>query len=110
MEGRNVTETTAQSADLQRRQYRMLLGLSKAIATHRNLSDLLPDLAGHLRDLFDFQSLGITLHDRSRNVMRVHISETSEPAVQQFPAEIPIEGSIAGWVWQRQQPFVTRDV
>jgi hypothetical protein len=105
-----VTENTAQSADWQRRQYRMLLGLSKAIATHRNLSDLLHDLAGHLRDLVDLRCLGITLHDGSRRVMRVHILETSEPAVWQFPSEIPIEWSIAGWVWQHQQPFVTRDV
>jgi formate hydrogenlyase transcriptional activator len=105
-----MTETTAQSADLQRRQHRTLLELSKAIATHRNLSDLLHDLAGHLRDLVDFRSLDIMLHDSSRHVMRLHILETSEPAVQQFPSEIPIEGSIAGWVWQHQQPFVTRDV
>ncbi|HEX9869366.1 MAG TPA: hypothetical protein VGC99_12385, partial [Candidatus Tectomicrobia bacterium] len=71
----------------------MLLGLSKAIATHRNLSDLLHDLAGHLHDLFDFEYLGITLHDGSRNVMRLHILETSEPAEHQFPAEVSIEGS-----------------
>jgi hypothetical protein len=61
-----VTETTVQSTDLQRRQYRTLLGLSKAIATHRNLSDLLHDLAGHLRDLVDFRYLGVSLHDGSR--------------------------------------------
>ena len=105
-----MTETTVQSADLQRRQYRTLLGLSKAIATHRNLSDLLHDLAGHLRGLVDFRYLGVSLHDGSRHVMRLHILETSEPAVRQFPSEIPIEGSIAGWVWQHQQSFVTRDV
>jgi hypothetical protein len=96
MEGRNVTETTVQSADWQRRQYRTLLGLSKAIATHRNLSDLLHDLASHLRDLVDFRYLAVSLHDGSRRVMRVHIPETSEPAVRQFPSEIPIEGSIVG--------------
>lgn len=42
--------------------------------------------------------------------MRVHILETSEPAEQQLPSEIPIAGSIAGWVWQHQHPFVTPDV
>jgi hypothetical protein len=106
MEGRNVTETTVQSADLQRRHYRTLLGLSKAIATHRNLSDLLHDLAGHLHDLVDFRYLGVSRRDRSRHVMRLHILKTSEPVVRPFPAEILIEGSIAGWVWQHQQPFV----
>jgi formate hydrogenlyase transcriptional activator len=106
----NVPETTIQSTDWQRRQYRTLLDLSKAIATHRKLPDLLYELAGHLRDLVDFRSLGVWLHDGSRHVMRMHTLETSEPAVRQLPSEIPVEGSIAGWVWQHQQPFVTPDV
>jgi formate hydrogenlyase transcriptional activator len=71
---------------------------------------MVSDLAGHLRHLVDFRYLSVSLHDGSRNVMRVHILETSEPAVRQFPSEIPMEGSIAGWVWQHQQPFVRRDV
>jgi formate hydrogenlyase transcriptional activator len=78
--------------------------------THRNLSDLLHDLAGHLHDLVDIRYLGVSLHDGSRHVMRLHILETSEPAVRPCPSEIPIEGSVAGWVWQHQQPFVTPDV
>jgi len=50
------------------------------------------------------------LHDASRNVMRLHIMETREPAFGQLPAEIPIEGSISGWVWQNQPPVVVRGV
>jgi formate hydrogenlyase transcriptional activator len=88
----------------------MLLELSKAIASHHNLSDLLHDLAGQLHDLFDFHYLGIMLHDGARNVMRLHIVETSEPAMYQAPAEVPVEGSIAGWVWQNQQPVIIHDI
>jgi formate hydrogenlyase transcriptional activator len=105
-----VSENMAQGADLRLRRYEALLGPSKAIATHRNLSDLLHHLAGHLRDLFDFHNLGIMLHDASRNLLCLHIPETSEPAMWRFPTEIRIEGSITGWVWQNQQPFVTSDV
>jgi transcriptional regulator with GAF, ATPase, and Fis domain len=110
MGGRNVSENTAQSADLRLRRYEALLGPSKAIATHRNLPDLLHHLAGHLRDLFDFHNLGIMLHDASRNVLCLHILEINEPAMWRFPTGIPIEGSITGWVWQNQQPFATSDV
>jgi formate hydrogenlyase transcriptional activator len=95
---------------LQPQQYRTLLELSKAIASHRNLSDLFHDLAGRLGYLFDFHYLGVMLHDAPRNVMRLHIMETSEPAFGQLPTEIPIEGSISGWVWQHQQPVVVSDV
>ncbi|HKX27014.1 MAG TPA: hypothetical protein VJ302_04900, partial [Blastocatellia bacterium] len=66
----------AQSLDLQQQQYRTLFELSKAIASHRNLSDLFHDLAVRLNQIFDFHSIGILLHDESRNVMRVHILET----------------------------------
>jgi len=36
--------------------------------------------------------------------------ETTEPTLRELPTEINIEGSIAGWVWQNQQAFVTGDV
>ena len=73
-----MIETTARSVCLQPQQYRTLLELSKAIASHRNLSDLFHDLAGRLRYLFDFHYLGVMLHDASRNVMRLHIMEMRE--------------------------------
>jgi formate hydrogenlyase transcriptional activator len=101
-----VTGARGQSTDRQGRQYRTLLELSKTIATHRNLADLLNELAGRLHDLVDFRSLGVWLRDGSRHVTRVHTLETSGPAVRQPPSEVPVEGSTAGWVWRHQQPFV----
>jgi formate hydrogenlyase transcriptional activator len=105
-----LTEATAQSLDLQLRQYRTLLDLSKAIASHRNLPDLLHELADRLHNLFDFHNLSLLLHDGSQNVMRLHVLETSEPAMRRLPTEVPVEGSAVGWVWQNQRPFVTGDV
>lgn len=109
---RNLTQNTAPiaAAGLPPRQYLMLLELSKAIASHRDLPGLFHDLAGRLHNLFEFHNLAVMLHDESRNVMRLHVLETSEPAMRQFPAELPIDGSISGWVWQNQKPFVTGDV
>jgi formate hydrogenlyase transcriptional activator len=88
----------------------MLLGLSKAIAKDRSLSDLFDDLADHLHEFFDFRVLQVSLHDGARNVMRLHFLGTTTPTEQQFPLDVPVEGSIAGWVWRNQQPFVTRNV
>ncbi len=105
-----MPEVAAQFAGLPPQQYLTLLELSKAIASHRDLSDLFHDLAGRLHLLFDFHFLGVLLHDESRNVMRLHILETSDPAFEQSPNEVPIEGSITGWVWQNQQPVVIRDL
>src|SRR5262249_5363335 len=106
----SLTGNTARIACLQPQQYLTLLELSKAIASHRNLSDLFHDLSERLRHLFNFQYLGVMLHDDAKNVMRLHIMETSEPAFAEVPTEIPIEGSISGWVWQSQQALVIHDI
>jgi formate hydrogenlyase transcriptional activator len=99
-----------QDFDVEQQQYLTLLELSKVIASHRNLDDLFHDLAARLHHLFDFQSISVMLHDGARNVMRLHILETSEPAFRQLPDEVPIEGSITGWVWRNQEPVVVHDV
>jgi formate hydrogenlyase transcriptional activator len=108
----SVSENTAQRAvtDLPARQYLTLIELSKAIASQGSLSDLLRDIAGQLHSFFDFHYLGVLLRDGARNVMRLRVIESDEPAMREFPAEFPIEGSISGWVWENQQVFVTGDI
>lgn len=91
-------------------QYLILLELSKAIASHRDLTNLLHDLAARLHNLFDFDNLGVMLFDERRNVMRMHTLDSTGPAMLAFPTEVPVEGSMAGWVWSHQQPFVSGDV
>ncbi len=107
-----MATTTAQIAatGLQPEQYLTLLELSKAIASHRDLSGLFHDLACRLRTLFNFRHLGVMLHDSSRNVMRLRLLETCEPTKWPAPTEVPMEGSIAGWVWQNQEPAVIHDI
>ena len=107
-----MTATTAQPAamGLKPEQYLTLLELSKAIAAHRDLSRLFHDLACRLQTLFNFRDLGVMLHDSSRNVMRFHLLETCAPTKWKAPTEVPMEGSIAGWVWQNQEPVVVHDI
>ena len=106
----NTNTAQVAVADEQTKKYLTLLELSKAIASHRELPELFHDLACRLQNLFDFTHLGLLLHDRSRNVMRLHLLETCDPTQWQAPTEVPMEGSIAGWVWQHQEPVVVRDL
>ena len=107
-----MTTTTAQDAakGLKPEQYLTLLELSKAIASHRDLAKLFHDLACRLQILFKFRSLAVMFHDSSRNLMRCHFLETCAPTKWQAPTEVPMEGSIAGWVWEHQEPVVVHDI
>ncbi len=107
-----MTTTTDQVAakGLKPEQYLTLLELSKAIASHRDLTKLFHDLACRLQMLFKFRTLAVMFHDSSRNIMRCHFLETCAPTKWQAPTEVPMEGSIAGWVWEHQEPVVVHDI
>jgi len=96
--------------DEQASKYLTLLELSKTIASHRELSDLFHDLACRLKSLFDFSHLGVLLPSNDQNALQLHLIETCEPTQWETPKEVPLEGSIAGWVWQNQQAVVVRDL
>ena len=106
----NTNTVEVAPAEIQTQKYLTLLELSKAIASHRELSELFHDLACRLQNLFNFRNLGVMLQDSARGVMRLHLVETCEPMEWEAPSEIPIEGSLAGWVWQNQEPVAIRDL
>ena len=106
----NTSPAQVAIADEQTKKYLTLLELSKAIALHRDLSGLFHDLACRLQSLVDFSHLGMMLYDPQRNVMRFHLLETCEPTAWQTPSEVPMEGSIAGWVWTHQEPVIIHDL
>jgi len=91
-------------------QYLTLLELSRAIASHRDLTKLFHDLACRLQGLFEFRSMGVVFHDPKHNVMKCHFMETCIPTKWQPATEAPIDGSVAGWVWQHQEPIVIHDI
>ena len=95
---------------LRREQYLTLLGLEKAISSHRNIPDLFRDLACRLQDLFKFRDIGVMLPDETRNVMRLYVLEACADLLREPVTEVPIEGSISGWVWQNQEPVVVSDL
>jgi formate hydrogenlyase transcriptional activator len=107
-----LTTTSAQVAakGLKPEQYLTLIELSKAIASHHDLTRLFHDLACRLQMLFKFRSLAVMFHDSSRNLLQSHFLETCAPTNWQSPKEVPIEGSVAGWVWEHQEPVVVHDI
>ncbi len=106
----NTSPAQVAVADEQTKKYLTLLELSKAIVSHRDLSGLFHDLACRLQKLVDFSQLGVMLYDPKRNVMRFHLLETCEPSEWQNPAEVPMEGTMAGWVWEHQEALVIHDL
>jgi len=85
--------------------HRMLLDVSHATASHRDLQSLLGDLAGLLRRVARFDRLAIVLHDPERDLMRLHTIVSLEPTFT-TDIELPVPESPAGLVWQTQRPLV----
>ena len=56
---------------------RLLLEVSEAIVSHRDLSALFRDLAQRLPTVAPFDFIGLILHDPTKNLMKVHVLETA---------------------------------
>src|SRR2546429_8773414 len=84
---------------------RILLDVSHATASHRDLQSLLDELAGLLRRVARFDRLAIVPHDPERDVMRLPTIVSLEPTFT-TDLELPVPESPAGLVWQTQRPLV----
>jgi formate hydrogenlyase transcriptional activator len=91
-------------------QYRTLLEVAEAIAVHRDLGELVQDLAQRLPRSVPFDYINLVLHDPTRDVMRLHLLTVPEPSTINPGLELPVDESPGGWVWQTQQPLVVEDV
>jgi formate hydrogenlyase transcriptional activator len=91
-------------------RYRTLLAVSEAIVSHRDLSELLHDLAGRLHQVVRFDYLALVLHESASNTMRLHVLETSEPVPPGTVIALSPEEDPAGLVWQTQQALITSHI
>ncbi|HKO31980.1 MAG TPA: sigma 54-interacting transcriptional regulator [Nitrospiraceae bacterium] len=92
-----------------RDRLRLLLEVSEAIVSHRDLSSLFRDLAHRLPAIAPFDFIGLILHDSAKNLMKVHVLETAAAhhlTTKLDGLELPIEESSSGWVWTHQQPLI----
>ena len=84
----------------------VLLDVLDSIALHRDLSTLLKDLAERLPRLIAFDTITLTLHDPEKQVMRLHSIHTPLPLNASPGAEIAVDASPGGLVWETQEPLL----
>jgi formate hydrogenlyase transcriptional activator len=87
-------------------RYRALLQVSESIASHRDLPDLFRSLAVLLHRLVTFDFICLTLPDLGRNLVKLHVLESSLPTRIQPGLEIPMVENVRQLVWENQQPLV----
>ena len=90
--------------------HRTLLGVSEAIASHRDLTELFRDLAQRLPRVVHVNFVSLSLHDPARRMMRLHTIQANVPADIVGGHECPVEDSPGGLVWQTQQPLLVPDL
>jgi formate hydrogenlyase transcriptional activator len=93
-----------------REQYRALLEVAEAIAVHRDLRELMEDLARRLPRIVPFDFMNLILHDAGQDIMRLHLLITPQPTTCRPGLELPIDASPGGLVWKTQEPLVLEDV
>ncbi|MBA2484813.1 MAG: sigma 54-interacting transcriptional regulator [Nitrospira sp.] len=93
-----------------RDRLRLLLEVSESIASHRDLDELLRDLAQRLPHIVPFDYINLVLHDPARDVMRLCFLVTSEPSTLSPGLESPVSESPGGLVWQTQEPLIVNDI
>ena len=102
------TSTPAAWPDLARNsdQLRLLIEVSEAVATHRDLTALFRDLAKRLPAIVRFEFIALFLHDPEKNVMRVDTLGTSDAESIPPGLELPVDQSYSGLVFTTQQPII----
>lgn len=90
------------------RHYEALLQMADIMVRHRSLPALFSELAKALHKVIAFEVASLALHDPEKQVMRLHIWEG--PRSVSDPAEVQVETSSNGWVWENQQLLVVPDL
>jgi formate hydrogenlyase transcriptional activator len=93
-----------------RDRLRLLLEVSEAIASHRDLEDLFRDLAQRLPQIVPFDYINAVLHEPARDVMRLWLLVTATPSTISPGLELPVDESPGGVVWKTQRPMTVNDV
>jgi formate hydrogenlyase transcriptional activator len=99
-----VAVADARSSD----QLRLLVEVSEAIATNRDLTSLVRDLARRLPDIVPFELIALFLHDPAKDVMRVHMLGGADGDRIPPGLEVPVHESFSGLAYTTQRPVSVR--
>src|SRR5579862_47146 len=89
-------------------RYEALLQMADLVVHHRGVPELLPELAKRPHQVASFEIASFSLYDPEKKIMRMHFWEGSE--LSSDLAELPVEESACGFVWEKQQPMVWPDL
>ncbi|MDF0673545.1 MAG: sigma 54-interacting transcriptional regulator [Nitrospira sp.] len=103
-------QTSQQQLAHERDRLRLLLEVTKSIASHRDLGELFHDLAQRLPQVVPFDFINAVLHESARDLMRLWLLVTSIPSSISPGIEIPVDESPGGLVWKTQQPLTVDDI
>ncbi|HEX9455543.1 MAG TPA: sigma 54-interacting transcriptional regulator [Candidatus Binatia bacterium] len=95
--------------ELLHNQYQALLEISEAIASHREIDQLLSELAPRLHRVVQFDFANLILYEPTNKIMQSHVLETPDPAYACPSGECPME-AIGGWVRETQESWVVADM
>jgi formate hydrogenlyase transcriptional activator len=85
-----------------------LLQMADALVRYSTMAELSAEWTQRLHRLFPFELAGSCIHDASKNVMKLLIWEGDHSL--RLPIELPVDGTIGGWVWKNQRPILFDDV
>ncbi len=91
-------------------RYQALLEVAQAISSHRDLDKLFRELAQRLPRVVHVNFVGLSLHDPTKNTMRLHAIQANVPADLIGGHEGPLPESPAGLVWQTQRPVLVSNL
>jgi formate hydrogenlyase transcriptional activator len=101
-------ESQANSRPAEIDHYRMLLKVVDVMVRHRDVPKLLARMAERLGEVAAAEFINFSLHDPTRNVMRMHVLEGKN--LVRAPIEVPVADLPDGLAWQTQQPLVVPDL
>ena len=87
-------------------RYCALLEVAQAISSHRDLDELVRELAQRLPRVVHVNFVDLSMHDSIKKLMRQHTIQANVPADLVGGHEVAIEDCPAGLVWQTQQPVL----
>lgn len=89
--------------------YEYLIEISQQLTSTLDLGELLGKITAAAEKLTDTEASSILLYDSQVNALRFEVTSNLNPD-QTESIIVPIEGSIAGWIFKHGEPRVIEDV
>ena len=91
--------------DSLRARYASLLAVAESISRHRNLAALIKQLSAHLKQVVEFDFLGLSLYDPAARTLRRCVLETEREIHDEAPAILPVEETLGGAAVLTERPL-----